>query len=943
MWSLLAVAALLFVVEVAVMGILPSLGLQGFGEAAADGLLLAVLAIGPLYFLGFRSSAPPENGGRRPDRLFSIFIVASLVAIAAIGLLVGVHTRSEQRSAVIAEAEEDAIEIAAAMRDREVKQLVGRAMGIDGLAIAPEEVPELDRELRAFLAPFHIVKIKVFNLQSRIIYSTDRDLIGKLNFGNPMLEAALDGRASSKLAAKDSVVDLAEESRFDVDVVETYFPVVNAAGEIIGSFEIYRDVTHDLAAGQAAWRRSLVALIAVLFGVFGALSAIMHRAVRIMRSRGEALTRSRDDLLLLSTAVEQSPGNFVITDADVAIQYVNPRFVETTGFSAEEAIGRDLRVLESRKWPGYANTRVWDEILAGKTWRGESENRDKNGELCWEAASISPIRDSQGAITHFLAVREDITERKQAEEQAARFSRVLERSLNEIYIFDAESLYFVKVNRGARQNLGYTMDELRSLTPLDLKPEYTAESFAELVEPLRTGSREKIQFQTVHRRKDGSLYHVEVHLQLLVDGTPDFVAIVLDISDRVETERTQARLKAAIEAASETIVITDTKGVILYANPAFERVTGYTCGEALGANPRVLNSGEHDKAFYEDLWGTITRGEVWHGHFTNKKKDGTLYHEDATISPVKDEQGKIVNYVAVKRDVTRQQVLERQLLQAQKMESIGQLAAGIAHEINTPTQYVGDNTRFIRDSVKDLVKLADRHVALLASVKDGSVQPELIAELESAIQELDLEFVKAEIPKAIEQTLDGVARVAKIVGAMKNFSHPDGGEKAPTDLNKAIESTITVCKNRWKYVADMETDFADDLPLVPCLAGEFNQVILNVIVNAADAIGEIVGDSAADKGRIAVSTRHDGESIEIRVSDTGGGIPKEIQQKIFDPFFTTKQVGKGTGQGLSICHDVIVNKHGGTIDFEVEPGTGTTFIIRLPIADPEAIEQRGAA
>ena len=178
---------------------------------------------------------------------------------------------------------------------------------------------------------------------------------------------------------------------------------------------------------------------------------------------------------------------------------------------------------------------------------------------------------------------------------------------------------------------------------------------------------------------------------------------------------------------------------------------------------------------------------------------------------------------------------------------------------------------------------------------------------------------------------------------MKDFSHPGTDEKTPTDLNKAIESTITVCRARWKYVADLETDFQDGLPPVPCQVGEFNQVILNIVVNAADAIGDIVGDGGEGKGRITVSTRRDGEFVEIRVSDTGGGIPEEIRQNIFDPFFTTKEVGKGTGQGLAISHDVIVNKHGGTIDIEVDPGVGTTFIVRLPIEAESAIESKQAA
>ena len=213
--------------------------------------------------------------------------------------------------------------------------------------------------------------------------------------------------------------------------------------------------------------------------------------------------------------------------------------------------------------------------------------------------------------------------------------------------------------------------------------------------------------------------------------------------------------------------------------------------------------------------------------------------------------------------------------------------------------------------------------------KERGVGQELVAAIESAGEDLDLAFLREETPKAFTQTLDGVGRVSQIVQAMKDYSHPGSSDKVAADLNKTIASTITVCRTRWKYVADLETDFQDDLPAVPCAVGEFNQVVLNLIVNAADAIGARVRDGGSGKGRITVSTRQDGDWVETRASDTGGGIPEAIRHKVFDPFFTTKDVGEGTGQGLSISHDVIVTKHGGTIALETELGVGTTFIVRL--------------
>ena len=291
-----------------------------------------------------------------------------------------------------------------------------------------------------------------------------------------------------------------------------------------------------------------------------------------------------------------------------------------------------------------------------------------------------------------------------------------------------------------------------------------------------------------------------------------------------------------------------------------------------------------------------------------------------------------------------QKALQVQLVQAQKLESIGQLAAGIAHEINTPTQYVGDNTRFLQDSVADLIEIIDLYDGLLDPAQEHRPCAERSAEAKAALERLDMEFLREEIPKAISQSLEGVERVATIVRSMKEFSHPGAVERQLADLNRAIESTITVARNEWKYVAEMVTDLDASLPLVPCLLGDVNQVVLNMIVNAAHAIKGVVGDTG-EKGTITVTTRCAGSWVEVRISDTGSGIPPEIRPRIFDPFFTTKEVGKGTGQGLAIAHTVIVQKHGGEIKVESEVGQGTTFIIRLPLdtEDDEQAESTGAS
>jgi len=237
------------------------------------------------------------------------------------------------------------------------------------------------------------------------------------------------------------------------------------------------------------------------------------------------------------------------------------------------------------------------------------------------------------------------------------------------------------------------------------------------------------------------------------------------------------------------------------------------------------------------------------------------------------------------------------------------------------------------DAFKDLHKLLELYDNLAEAGQSHAELQEILTNVALLKKEIDLPYLREEIPKAIKQSLEGVERVGKIVRAMKEFSHPGPKEKTPTNLNKAIENTVTVARNEWKYVSEMILDLDPDLPLVPCHPNEFNQVILNLVINAAHAIADVVGNGATNKGKITVSTRRKGDKVEISVKDTGTGIPPEIRSKIFDPFFTTKEVGKGTGQGLAIARSIVVDKHGGTIDFETEVGKGTTFTIYLPIGN----------
>jgi NO-binding membrane sensor protein with MHYT domain/signal transduction histidine kinase len=283
-------------------------------------------------------------------------------------------------------------------------------------------------------------------------------------------------------------------------------------------------------------------------------------------------------------------------------------------------------------------------------------------------------------------------------------------------------------------------------------------------------------------------------------------------------------------------------------------------------------------------------------------------------------------------DVSELRRLGRELQAAQKLESIGRLAAGVAHEINTPVQFVSDNVQFLRTSLPDVAAVIHAYRNLAQAVQsrgDVAGAASLAAEAETAA---DLDYVMQNAPLAIESSIEGLGRIATIVRSMKEFAHPDQAKKTDADLNQAIRSTLVVAHNEYKYIAEIETHFGD-LPPVSCYLGEINQVILNLLVNASHAISDVVKDTGR-LGKLTVSTRLDGNEVEIAIGDTGTGIPISARDKIFDPFFTTKEVGKGTGQGLAIARSVIVNKHGGTLRFETECGKGTTFLIRLPAVVP---------
>ncbi len=392
------------------------------------------------------------------------------------------------------------------------------------------------------------------------------------------------------------------------------------------------------------------------------------------------------------------------------------------------------------------------------------------------------------------------------------------------------------------------------------------------------------------------------------------------------------RIRAFSESAPDAIFSVNQQGLIIYANKSSERIFGYSQAELINQPVQMLipkDEYNHDKekmtAFFIKNQST-KMSRIFQSTCVTKK--GSLISVELSRSYWEHKDEKFVTVII--RDITERKELEIELANARRLESIGQLAAGIAHEINTPTQYVGDNTRFLQDAITGLLMVCRKADRILQTAKNGPVPPDLMADFEQTCGQADLDYLEDELPKAIEQTLEGVDRISGIVRAMKEFSHPGGKEKTLTDINKAIESTITVSRNEWKYVADLETDLDRNMPMVPVLPGDFNQVILNMIVNAAHAVTEALGENSSKKGLITIKTGFIDDWAEIRIIDNGCGIPEAIKNRIFDPFFTTKDVGKGTGQGLTIARTTIVEKHGGTITVNSDEKKGTEFTIRVP-------------
>jgi len=641
--------------------------------------------------------------------------------------------------------------------------------------------------------------------------------------------------------------------------------------------------------------------------------------------------RSEEKLRHLSMAIEQSPVSVMITDAESNITYVNEQFTKVTGYTAGEVIGKNPRFLNARFFSPEYYQNLWATITRGEQWRGELCNKRQNGEIYWEAANITAITGDKGTITHYLAIKEDITERKKAERELLTSRQMLKSVLDAIpqrVFWKDQSSIYLGCNRPFATDAGLTGPaEIVGKSDLDLNWSGMAEAYRADDKLVMEQRVPKLSFQEPQTRPDGSLLWLQTNKLPLLDADGHVTGVLgtyEDISERKRAERELELTKFCLENASDTIEWLDADSRFIYVNDAGCRALGYTREEMLGLTTPVINpffTAESWQNFWNDL--KIERSRTFESQ--HRCKDGRLFPVEVTANYLEFDGQELC--LAFVRDISERRKMESELRQAHKLEGIGQLAAGIAHEINTPIQFITDNLTFLRDSCCSAQALTEKY---RSAVLDAAslIAPRVIADLQEAEKKCDLSFIFGEVPHAIEQSLDGTARVTKIVRAMKEFSHPDAADKTMTDLNKAIESTVTVARHEWKYVSDVVMDLDPALPAVMCYPGDINQVILNLVVNAAHSIGEKI--KQGEKGRICIRTRVQGDSAEVSIADTGTGIPEAIRNRIFDPFFTTKEVGMGTGQGLSLAHTVVVKKHSGKIWFETELGLGSTFFITLP-------------
>jgi PAS domain S-box-containing protein len=649
-------------------------------------------------------------------------------------------------------------------------------------------------------------------------------------------------------------------------------------------------------------------------------------AVAVRRAGGRGITM----LSGFRGAFEHAGHGGALLDVHGTVVHVNRALCDILQLPATELEGRS-----------------WGDVLPSDATApdgGERSFRRADGQPRWLAVTCSEVEgDVPEQPVRTVVQVQDVTERKHAElalgASEERFRSAFDETSIGMAIIDAEA-NILRVNGALEQTiLGYGAEELMGRSIVDLTHPEDHASDEEAGVLLFSGEQTTLEQERRYRHRDG--WWVWCHLNLsavLVDGeVRQFVVQVQDVMQRRAVEQflreSEDRYRSLVEHLP---LITyrdrlDEENSVLFMSPQIETLTGHPVQDWID-DPAMLSRAVHPED-RERVLGEIARANQ---QLADLRCEFRIVHADGRVANVIKEgvvvfdRGMPLYRQGYILDATDRRALEEQLRLAQKLESVGQMASGIAHEINTPIQFVGDSIAFARDAVEDLLGLGSAVHAAIDELPEPHAEATR-AKLAAAEEEADLDYLRERLPAAFTRMTDGIERVASIVRAMKAFAHPSIGTHAPVDLNDSIRTTLVVAKAEYKYVADVELDLAADLPTIPGDQGELNQVLLNLIVNAGHAIADHPSDDGA-RGRIRIITSSDAEEVTVSISDTGGGIPDAIRERIFDPFFTTKAVGRGTGQGLAIARSIVVDSHGGRIDVDSAHGTGTTMSISLPIA-----------
>jgi len=702
--------------------------------------------------------------------------------------------------------------------------------------------------------------------------------------------------------------------------------------------------------GRTRWFQT----VKIPLGASKGLDGILGLAAEVteLKEAEEALARERDT----ARAYLDLAGTLIVAiRPDETVAMVNRAASEALGWPRDEIVGKnwfDNFIPASRR----EETRgVFKKILAGDleaVGRHENPILTRSGTTRVIAWHNTLLRDPDGRVEGTLSAGLDVTDMRRLERRlrsSERRLRLLFENVRDVVCHFDQSLRLISVTPSVEELLGYRPEELigRRLTEMDIVAPTSLPAVLTDAQAALEGDVLSVAVYEL-RARDGSPRHVEVCGEPVIEGDQctGIIAVLRDVTarDRVlkALRESEARFRALVEnipAITYTATL-DPARTTLYVSPQVEKILGFKQADSAQNRdiwPERLHPEDRERVLAA-LAACHRSGKPFACEYRMIARDGRVlwFRDEAVI--VRDHEGNPSYLLGVMLDITRTRELERQLAQATRLEAIGRLAAGIAHEINTPTQYVGDNLRFLRDAFSSLLRV---FVSCERVVEAGGEVPRaLLDELRQAVEEADLAYMREEIPAALEETLRGVDQIARIVLSVKEFSRPVRKKKVETDINRAIETALAVSRNEWKYVADVVKNLDPDLPRVPTYPGELNQALLNLIVNAAQAIGGVTDGGRAGKGTITIETSRERDHVVIRIGDTGPGIPQDVADKVLEPFVTTKEPGRGTGQGLAIAHDAIVGKIGGELSFETTPGSGTTFTIRLPLSAPRAREVR---